>query len=174
MAVWGPFRFTSSAVCSHCGSIRYTVERQFPFTTVPYWRSRSIESTPLSDSVGGLLTSRDHTWQFAHGGGNGVRCALGEGRSLLQCTDSALLIGFLEATKQHSGADAARHYLNLALDPTHSEAFMLWLAVSGFQPDTHRDPAAYAAWFQAAVPQAPEFGNFPLLPADQHESSTAG
>jgi hypothetical protein len=163
--VWWPFRFSWFSVCSHCGCVRYSVARQLPFAPVTYWTSHTVEQTPLSRSVAEFVTCDTHDWQFAAGGGNGITCAIGFGRHLRQCTESAELIAFIAATAEHDGPEAAKYYLELALSPEHSDGFLQWLDMLDFDPAKHSDRDGYKQWLEQATPYISEFGEFSLYSA---------
>src|SRR5689334_2267619 len=76
--------FSYTSICPICGEIQETTEWQLPFTQVTYHTSTYVASSPLSRIISKRhpVGLHAHQWQFCIGGGNGVRCALGDGRGL--------------------------------------------------------------------------------------------
>jgi hypothetical protein len=114
-AAWGGFGYSS--VCTTCGAEQRATDWQLPLTRVTYWRSRSVSETPLSRAIArdGLAGPHEHTWAFANGGGNGVTCAIGEGRHIE--TRSELAAAFLDGVTRYRGADEGRRWAALLLKP---------------------------------------------------------
>jgi hypothetical protein len=93
-------KFGFSSVCSRCGKARWTQEWQMPGSQITLFSHSTESDTALSATLrtNSLLIPHRHAWLFVHGGGNGVRCALGNGGRLLQLASypqTAELVGSL-------------------------------------------------------------------------------
>src|SRR5438309_425937 len=88
-AFW-PFRFYYDSVCSQCGAAKWTTEWQLPYSQTSLYSHSSVQETALSSYLArsGYIGTHSHRWLFGHGGGNGVRCALGDGDSIRQSVTS--------------------------------------------------------------------------------------
>ena len=108
IACFGTFGYSS--VCNRCGAVRQTTEWQIPRTSIPVFSRSSVRQTPVSLSLTTNLIAppHSHQWVFAHGGGNGVRCALGGAhmvRSTVESTEVAQLLTALERYGERSFRD---------------------------------------------------------------------
>jgi len=101
VVLFGPFRY--SAVCNRCGAIQRTTEWQIPRTSIRLISRSSIQQTPVSLclTTNRIVTSHDHQWIFAQGGGNGVRCALGGAHRVRSTVESSEVAQLLEALDRH-------------------------------------------------------------------------
>jgi len=122
LALW-PFRFSYTAVCTKCGAEERVQEWKVPGTDWTFFRRSSEVATPLSKSIAAstLVETHTHDWLFAAGGGNGVRCAVGQGRQLWTIVREPKSAQLLEAIRLYNGPDDARQFLKLALDPQRSQ-----------------------------------------------------
>jgi hypothetical protein len=127
-AVFGAFGSTS--VCGTCGVVQDSTEWQVPFTSVTYWHSTSISQTPLSAVVAKrqLATCPSHNWLFIHGGGNGILCAIGDGRHVHQAALSPDVAAFVSAVSEYQGQREGQRWLKMALDPEASREVLSLLA----------------------------------------------
>lgn len=118
VVLW-PFRFSYDSFCTHCGAEQFTTEWQLPGCDWTFFRISSVKATPLSQYVTSshLAEAGSHDWLFAHGGGNGVRCALGSGDRLRDSVQSANLVRFLQLVREFGGEAESKEFLRLALDP---------------------------------------------------------
>src|SRR5262245_10027550 len=85
IALW-PCRFYYDSVCAKCGTLRYTTVWQLPYShsDFGFFKSSTESESELSSYLksSGQVRAHKHDWQFGHGGGNGVRCAIGGGDEL--------------------------------------------------------------------------------------------
>jgi len=160
----GPFRFGYFSVCRECGAVRKTIERQVPLTRLSYWTTHTIEETYLSSAVGrlGLLGAHQHDWLFGAGGGNGVVCALGDGRQIRTNAELYTIARFVENVSESEGEEAARKWLAYALDPKNGHGLRYALSSSRYPPTGCRSPEEYRKWkeqgekeFSAALDSSP-------------------
>ena len=116
-AFW-PCRFYYDSVCSQCGAIRYTTKWQLPQSGHSLFTHSTAETTPLSRYLtsSGLVTAHPHHWLFGHGGGNGVRCALGEGDSIRASVMSLEIARLLEFARQYGEQYESGKFLRLTFD----------------------------------------------------------
>jgi hypothetical protein len=146
VAAW-PFRFSYTSVCSKCGAEQHAQEWKFPGTEMTFFSHASVTATPLSRYLysGSLVTKHSHDWLFAHGGGNGIRCAIGDGNELWSIIEAPNSAKLLEAMRVYEGPDQARKFLNLALDPAVSRMDP-WAMIVAFPTNGFSDGAQYRAW----------------------------
>jgi hypothetical protein len=100
-----PFGYLS--VCDRCGASRRTTKWKLPLTEFTVF-TRSVESeTPLSRAVltNGIVQSHTHHWLFGHGGGHGVKCAIGLPDGSTEPRDG-VSVGFRAPTAQGRWAGA--------------------------------------------------------------------
>src|SRR5690348_15012967 len=73
-------RFEFTSVCSQCGATRDTTDWQIPLTSVRVFSHSSEHASPVSTVLvsSGTVATHQHQWLFCQGGGNGVKCAIGE------------------------------------------------------------------------------------------------
>lgn len=105
-AFW-PFRFYYDSVCSQCGVIQQTTEWQLPHSQHSFFSHSAITQTPFSiylTSSGGV-GEHAHQWLFGHGGGNGIRCALGDGDSIRASVTSPDVARFLAFNRQYGNQE---------------------------------------------------------------------
>jgi hypothetical protein len=122
--------FGSISVCGTCGAVQDSTEWQIPFTSVTYWHSTSITQTPLSAVVAKrqLAACPPHNWLFIHGGGNGILCAIGDGRRVHQAALSPNVAAFVSAVTEYQGQREGQRWLKMALDPEASGEVLSLLA----------------------------------------------
>ena len=117
----GPFAFVS--FCTSCGLRKFTTEWQLPETHIPVFSKSIHQHTALSAllQTNNIVLLHRHTWSFAQGGGNGVRCAIGQGRYLtsLQSSDVTSLVEFAHRHRDYPFRDLI---VTNALNPNTSEA----------------------------------------------------
>jgi hypothetical protein len=141
--VSGPFDYSS--VCDRCGALRRTSDWELPFTEFTVF-TQSTESESLLSRV--LLTNsivppHSHHWLFIHGGGRGVKCAIGPGRHIRPAADSEEFAA-LVLTLHHRGQIAFRdRVLRGVFDPDTSR----WFRGAGIGSDAIRmSPAEMQDW----------------------------
>jgi hypothetical protein len=142
-----PFRFSYTSVCSKCGAEQHAQEWKLPGTDLTFFTEASVTATPLSKylSSSGLLTTHSHDWLFAAGGGNGVSCAIGQGRYLWSFMREPQAGQLLETIRVYDGLDAARNFLKAGLDPNLSRG-EVWTMVVLFPTNGFSNKAQYHAW----------------------------
>jgi len=148
LAAMGPFRFSWFSICSQCGAVRNSSQRQLPFVNVTYWTSHNTVETPLSQVAATFIPQHEHNWIFGHGGGNSVMCALGPAGAMRRFTSDSDIVHFLVLTQRFIGPEAAQHYLAFALNPEQCRDFSAWLRIgniSGSRIDTKSD---YDKWLR--------------------------
>jgi hypothetical protein len=84
----GPFGYSS--VCGKCGASRHTTDWQLPLTDFTVFTHSTESASPLSRALltNGIVSAHSHHWLFAQGGGNGVRCAIGQGMHIRPAAES--------------------------------------------------------------------------------------
>jgi hypothetical protein len=117
LAFW-PFCFFHDSVCSQCGALQHVTEWQLPHSRYSFFRRFSVEPTVLSDYLlsSGVVSAHEHQWLFGHGGGNGVRCALGDGDRIRATVGSADVARLLSMTRQFGEQQQSRELLRFAFD----------------------------------------------------------
>ena len=146
-AIW-PFRFSSYSVCSQCGAIQHKTEWQLPQIPGTFFTASAITQTVLSDYLtsSGDAGVHSHQWLFGHGGGNGIRCALGVG-DVIRATVSAPEVPRLLAWNREFGHQTkSADLLRFTLDPEMSRTVLLLAAAvstNGFA-----NAETYRVWFE--------------------------
>lgn len=76
--------FSYSSICRHCGASQSGRRCFIPDTQICYFHATSVHATPVSKVLEstGIVGAHEHDWRLAQGGGNGIFCAIGEGRHL--------------------------------------------------------------------------------------------
>ena len=115
-------RFVSISVCDACGAEESTTEWQIPLTGVTYWRSTHIRQTPLSTAISrnGLAPGHTHTWQYVHGSGNGIMCAVGSGGRVFTSLRYPAVATFIDGVARYQGVARARKWTAALLDVNRS------------------------------------------------------
>jgi len=121
-AVLGAFRFSS--VCTQCGAIRETTEWQVPLTSITVYRHSSEQATPVSTALveSGIIAQHEHRWLFSQGGGNGIRCAIGEGRHIRPVVQLDGVAVVISASQKFGELQFRDRLLHALYDPKTSEA----------------------------------------------------
>lgn len=121
-AFFGEFGFSS--VCTRCGAIRDTTEWQIPLTRIPMFRTSSERQTPVSTELlrSSVVAKHDHQWLFSSGAGNGVTCAIGEGRHIRPVVQSDGVASILDASQRFGEVQFRDRLVRLMFDPKTSEA----------------------------------------------------
>lgn len=115
--VFWPYIFCYDSVCSQCGAIKQTTEWHLPNSDYSFTHS-SIEQTPLSTYLtsAGIVGAHSHHWLFGHGGGNGIRCALGDGDQIRATVESPEVVRFLALGRQFGDPEENSNFLRYAFD----------------------------------------------------------
>jgi len=150
-AFFWPFCFYSYSICVKCGASRRTREWQLPRSQSSFFSHSSVTGTPLSLYLSSTVVPKHaHLWLFGHGGGNGVRCALGDGDALRSSVSSSNVVAFLECTRRYGQSNEFAKFLTLTFDRDQSRG-VLSLAVlmptNGFSSQE-----AYRAWILEQSP----------------------
>jgi hypothetical protein len=146
-AFW-PFRFCYDSICSQCGAIQHTTEWQLPHSKYSFYIYSTIEATPLSRylETSNLIAKHSHSWLFEHGGGNGVRCALGDGDSIRASVMSPEVVRLLELVREYGEQAEREKLLRYALDRNiYISRSILSLAMS-VPANGFSSKAEYKAW----------------------------
>ena len=152
VAFW-PFRFGYDSVCSQCGAIRSTAEWHVPYSERYLFTYSVVETTPVSRYLtsSGLVTAHSHHWLFGHGGGNGVRCALGDGDKIRATVMSPKAARFLALTREYGGREDTTKVLRFTFDPDLSPMVLNladFVPTNGFSGrDQYRSWISDQAWF---------------------------
>jgi len=143
-AWFGTFGFSS--VCTHCGAMRYAKERQIPLTRITLFRTSSEHQTPVSVELfrSGAVSKHEHQWMFSSGTGNGVRCAIGQGRHIRPDVQSEAVASILNASHRFGEVQFRDRFVQLIFDPKTSES----VYHLGFLAPTNdfTDAAEFRAW----------------------------
>jgi hypothetical protein len=141
-ALFGRFGFVS--VCGRCGAIRDTTEWQIPLTSLTVFRLSSEHASSVSEVLTrtGIVAAHEHKWLFCQGGGNGVRCAIGEGRHIRPAVESDGVAAVIAASQRFGELQFRDRVLRALFDPKTAEA------VRGFGTLTNgfADASAFRLW----------------------------
>ena len=143
--VW-PYRFYSDSICSRCGASKRSTEWQFPHSQAAFFTHSTVAQTPLSSylTTAGIAGPHAHRWLFGHGGGNGVRCALGDGDHLRSAVWSTTVPRLLASSRLYGDSEQAAKLVNFTFDPELSRAV---LSLATMMPtNDFASKAAYDAW----------------------------
>lgn len=160
VAIVGPCRFGYNSVCTNCGAIRHTDERELLPLSLPYWTSHSIEVTPLSRvcATTQLVGEHDHTWQFGHGNTYPLwSCSLGKGSSVTGQVMSEQVAAFLKNVAQFGSVNEARKWLRLILDADTSRYVVGALLESQFPETGFENAEEYRNWSAARLKKMDSF-----------------
>ena len=116
-------RFNYLAVSDRCGVVRDTCQWQIPLTRLTIFQQSSERETALSHTLLAirLFQHHEHRWLFVAGGGNGIRCAIGEGRHVFPSAESEG-VATLSATTHRFGRTQFRdNLLHAVFDPATSD-----------------------------------------------------
>ncbi len=143
-ALYGAFGSTS--VCTKCGAVQQATDWQIPFTSVTVFRYTSVQSTPVSDILvrNGLVPRHDHQWSFCAGGGNGIRCAIGDGSRILPSVESSNAANIISASQQFNEIQFRDRMLLALFDPKTSDTIRqlgMLVPTNGFP-----DATTFHAW----------------------------
>jgi hypothetical protein len=116
--VFWPFRFSYDSVCSRCGMERRTIEWQLPHSRFTFFTWSFTAQTPLSTYLtsSGIVGPHSHAWLFGHGGGNGIKCALGDGDSIRATAESPEVVRLLAFSKQFDNQHESTNLLKYVFD----------------------------------------------------------
>lgn len=131
--VAGAFRYTS--VCNQCGAVRYKTEWQVPRTSFAFFSHSSIRQTPVSLclTTNQITPKHKHNWVFAQGGGNGIKCALGEAHKVRSTVESLEVAQLIQALERYDQRDFREKVVTSLLDDSTTRVvFLLALPTGGF------------------------------------------
>ena len=116
--------FGSSSVCNRCGKIRDTRRWEIPLTRVALFSTSSEHETPVSMELvrSGTISEHEHEWLFSSGGGNGVTCALGEGRHIRPAVQSEGVASILATSRRFGEVQFRDRLVKLMFKPKTAEA----------------------------------------------------
>jgi hypothetical protein len=143
-----PYRFYYDSFCSQCGAYKWSLDWQLPHSEICFFSHSTVAETSLSLYLvsSGTVQSHKHNWIFAHGGGNGIRCALGDGDSIRSSAASPKVVRFLEATRVFGGNDEFRENLRLTFDRDHS--LTIRMLANSMPTNGFPTKAAYRSWIE--------------------------
>lgn len=150
LVVWWPFTFDWIEVCGDCGVMRQSSARQLPMVPISFWTRHYESSTPLSQQVSPVVGTHTHRWSFVHGSGNGVLCAIGEGRHVASMTRNVDVLTFLQETQRYRSQNEFRGWLNIVLSEQHARSMRGWLLLD--PPKSGLTREEYEAWRQRHDP----------------------
>ena len=145
---FGTFNFES--IGSSSGIIQSTTLWQIPFTEVTYFTSRHERETLLSKVIArnDLFSMREQVWIFSNGGGNGVMCAIGEGRHLRSAVYFPEVAFFVDAVAKYRGKSIAQAWLKLILNPKQSTGVTNAIRSGEIPAAGFSDKAAFDRWWR--------------------------
>ena len=122
---FAPARFRYDSFCSVCGMRRASTEWQVGRSVFngieshSLFTSHSLETTPLSAVLfqKGLVSKHEHRWCFAHGDGNGVRCAVGAGDQLRNVAERREVTNFVVTLVDYTDKTTTQKWVERLLDP---------------------------------------------------------
>ena len=102
--------FRYSSVCGQCGAVLRATDWQLPLSRTTWLHTSPEKDTPLSRCLqtNSIVAAHQHQWIFCHGGGNGMRCALGTGgfiEATAESAEVACLIATLSKFQEHEFRD---------------------------------------------------------------------
>jgi hypothetical protein len=153
-AFFGRFGFAS--VCSQCGATRETTDWQIPLTSVAVFSHSSEHATSVSTVLtsSGIVASHQHQWLFCQGSGNGVGCAIGEGRHIRPSMESDGVAAVIAASQRFGDLQFRDRVLHALFDPKTSEAVRglgMNVPTNGFS-----DASVFHAWLTQETPSFDE------------------
>jgi hypothetical protein len=144
--------FSYTSICPVCGDVQESVDWQVPFTHFTYRTTARVNPSALSK----VLADRQpagahlHEWRFALGGGNGVRCALGDGAPLLMnVARRPSALAFIDATLAYGDAQQVAEVNSLLRDRDRVRYLDMAAGSSRFPESGVKDQAEYVAWWSA-------------------------
>jgi hypothetical protein len=152
LAIVATFTFIADAfryfsVCDRCGALRHTTEMKLPLTEFTVL-TRSVESeTALSRLLltNGIVQRHPHRWLFGHGGGHGVKCAIGPGRHIRGAAESENFARFVLTLHTHGLTSIRDRVLHGVFDPDTSHLFQALLSFS--PPNEPTTAAELQSWY---------------------------
>lgn len=145
VVLWSSFSFTS--VCPTCATERHTTQLQIPLTSATYFSWSSESATPVSVALASIRPAppHSHQWVFAVGGGNGVMCAIGEGRHLLGPYRSPETAAFVKNVAAFDPPQLPQ-VLKLIADSNGVRRLDMVVRGNGFPPAGFTSRATYENW----------------------------
>jgi hypothetical protein len=124
--------FTYYSVCDRCGALRHTTDLKLPLTEFTVFTDSVQTETPLSRLLltNGIVQRHTHRWLFGHGGGHGVRCAIGTGRHIRGTADSVEFSRFVLMLHRHGLIAVRDRVIRGAFDPDISQVYRALLSFS--------------------------------------------
>ena len=144
-----PYRFHYDSVCSQCGAIKDATEWQLPhIRDYSFFTRSTIKQTCLSSYLtsSGIVGAHSHQWLFGHGGGNDIKCALGDGDPIRGTVTSPEVVRLLELSRQFGGSEESSNLLKLVFDRDISRSIRSLASsvpANGFTTNTQ-----YRAWIK--------------------------
>src|SRR5204862_7917866 len=106
----------------------------------------TLRESPVSRVLlsSGLVPAHEHQWLFSHGGGSGIRCALGKGHEIWRTTTSPEVARLVASVNRYGDRHAKDQIVSLIFNPdtAHTVRTMALSApANGFT-----QASDYAAW----------------------------
>jgi hypothetical protein len=122
-AVVDPFSYYS--ICDRCGAFRRTTDWKLPLTDFTVFTRSTESDTPYSRTLltNAIVPKHSHNWLFGHGGGHGVRCALGPGHRIRPAADSDQFARLVLMLHYHELTALRDRVVQGALDPDVSRLY---------------------------------------------------
>ncbi len=129
--VAGAFRYTS--VCNRCGAVRYKTEWQVPHTRFAFFSHSSVRQTPVSLclTTNQITPMHSHNWVFAQGGGNGIKCALGEAHKVHSTVESLEVAQLIQALERYGQRDFREKVVASLFDDSTTRVVLLFALPTG-------------------------------------------
>ena len=141
--------FRSTSVCDLCGAKLASRRYQVPMTSITLGRHDTITPSVLSSVLAtrGIITNCSHRFLFATGSGNGVTCAIGDGRHILPAVESTTVAGLVANLADFTSQAEARLVVTNLLQGKVSTHVPTILANSGFPASGFTDRDRFFAWW---------------------------
>lgn len=92
-----------------------------------YRLTHEITRTPLTEALAKqrLIPEHEHEWLFGHGGGNGIKCAIGPGRHIRRTAESTNVAAFVGAIVKYTDTNSVSKWLGRLQDAKYSYAILI-------------------------------------------------
>lgn len=140
--------YSSSSVCKKCGIVKDSIDWQIPLSNITLFGTASEHETPVSVALvrNGVVTGHKHKWLCIHGGGNGVLCAIGEGRHISPAVESKEVASVLDASSRFGETKLREQLVRLMFDPKTSR--MVLHLGHRFPESGFKNASDFHAWFE--------------------------
>lgn len=146
-----PFgNFTSTSVCDRCGVRLNAWRYQIPLTSITYRKGEAVVPTPMSSVLAakGIITNCSHHFLFCTGSGNGVKCAIGQGRHILPTTLSTNIANLIGNLADYSGQTGAWAFAtNLLQSGSSTKRSVEKIFTRDFPDSGFKDEGRFRSWW---------------------------